>query len=250
MQKCLGEQIGRNIQVYIDDVVITMKQEATLIDDLRETFNNLDRYRIKLNPTKCSFGVPAGLLLGFLVSARGIEANPEKIQAILTMKKPAKLREIQRLVGHVAALSRFIARLGEKALPFYTLMRKSDKFEWNEEAEKAFQNLKQVLSTPPVLVAPRENEPLLLYIAATHQVVSTVLEVQRNEEGKVHGVQRPVYYLSEVLSPSKQRYPHYQKLAYGVFMTARKLRHYFAEHPIIVVNEAPLCSILNNPEAT
>ena len=129
-------------------------------------------------------------------------------------------------------------------------MRKSDKFEWNEEAEKAFQNLKQVLSTPPVLVAPRENEPLLLYIAATHQVVSTVLVVERNEEGKVHGVQRPVYYLSEVLSPSKQRYPHYQKLAYGVFMTARKLRHYFSEHPIIVVNEAPLCSILNNPEAT
>ena len=96
--------------------MITTKQEATLIDDLRETFNNLDRYRLKLNPTKCSFGVPAGQLLGFLVSARGIEANPEKIQAILTMKKPTKLRDIQQLVGRVAALSRFIARLGEKAL--------------------------------------------------------------------------------------------------------------------------------------
>ena len=101
-----------------------------------------------------------------------------------------------------------------------------------------------------MLVAPRENELLLLYIAATHQVVITVLVIERNEEGKVHGVQRPVYYLSEVLSPSKQRYLHYQKLAYGVFMTARKLRHYFSEHPIIVVNEAPLSSILNNPEAT
>jgi hypothetical protein len=184
------------------------------------------------------------------VSARGIEANPEKIQAILTMKKPAKLRDIQRLAGRVAALNRFIARLGEKALPFYALMRKSDKFKWNEEAEKAFQNLKQVLSTPPVVVAPRENEPLLLHNAATHQVVSTVLVVEQNKEGKVHGVQRPVYYLSKVLSPSKQRYPHYKKLAYRVFMTARKLRHYFLEHPIIAVNEAPLCSILNNPEAT
>ena len=79
MQKCLGEQIGRNVQVYIDDVVIMTKQEATLIDDLRETFDNLDMYRLKLNPTKCSFGVLAGQLLGFLVSARGIEANPEKI---------------------------------------------------------------------------------------------------------------------------------------------------------------------------
>ena len=89
-----------------------------------------------------------------------------------------------------------------------------------------------------------------MYIAATPQVVSTVLVMERNEEGKIHGVQRPVYFLSEVLSPSKQRYPHYQKIAYGVFMSARKLRHYFSAHPIVVVNEAPLSNILNNPEAT
>jgi hypothetical protein len=107
-----------------------------------------------------------------------------------------------------------------------------------------------VLSTPPVLVAPKEKEPLLLYIAATHQVVSMVLVIERSEEGKTHGLQRPVYFLSEVLSPSKKCYPHYQKLAYSVFMTTRKLRHYFAVHPIIVVNEAPLSNILNNPEAT
>jgi hypothetical protein len=107
-----------------------------------------------------------------------------------------------------------------------------------------------VLSTPPVLVAPKEKEPLLLYIAATHQVVSTVLVVERSEEGKAHGVQRPVYFISEVLSPTKQRYPHYQKLAYSVFTTARKLRQYFAVHPIIVVNKAPLSNILNNPSAT
>jgi hypothetical protein len=103
-----------------------------------------------------------------------------------------------------------------------------------------------VLSTPPVLAAPNEKEPLLLYIAAMHQVVSTVLVVERSEEGIAHGVQQLVYFLSEVLSPSKQRYPHYQKLAYNVFTTARKLRHYFTVHPIIVVNEAPQSNILNN----
>jgi hypothetical protein len=110
--------------------------------------------------------------------------------------------------------------------------------------------LKKVLSTPLVLVAPKEKETLLLYIAATYQVVSTVLAVEQSEEGKTHGVQRPMYFLSKVLSPSKQRYPHYQKLAYNIFMTARKLRHYFAVHLVIVVNEAPLSNILNNPEAT
>jgi hypothetical protein len=121
-------------------------------------------------------------------------------------------------------------------------MKKSDdKFEWKEEADTAFAQLKKVLSTPPVLVAPKEKEPLLLYIAATHQVVSTVLLVERSGEGKAHGVQWPVYFLSKLLSPTK--------LAYSVFTTARKLRQYFAVHPIIVVNKAPLSNILNNPAA-
>jgi hypothetical protein len=92
------------------------------------------------------------------VSARGIEANPEKIQATLIMGKPVKLYDIQKLAGYVAALSQFVARLGEKALPFYALMKKSDdKFKWIEEADKAFAQLKKVLSTPTVLVAPKEK---------------------------------------------------------------------------------------------
>jgi hypothetical protein len=156
MQNFLGSQIDQNIQVYINDVVITTRKEESLINDLKETFDNLDRYKLNLNPTKCSFGVSAGQLLGFLVLARGMEANPEKIQAILTMGKPAKLHEVQQLAGRVAALSRFVARLGEKALPFYALMKKSDKkFEWTEEADATFLQLKKVLSTPPMLVAPK-----------------------------------------------------------------------------------------------
>jgi hypothetical protein len=94
MQNCLGIQIECNIQFYIDDVVITTRKEESLISDLAETFDNLNRYKLKLNLTKCSFGVSAGQLLGFLVSARGIEANPEKIQAILAMGKPTKLHDI------------------------------------------------------------------------------------------------------------------------------------------------------------
>ena len=91
---------------------------------------------------------------------------------------------------------------------------------------------------------------MLLYIAATNQVVSTALVVEHPEDGKTHKVQRPVYYLSEVLSPAQQRYPHYQKLAYSVFMTARKLPHYFEVHQITVVCDTSIASILNNPKAT
>jgi hypothetical protein len=130
-------------------------------------------------------------------------------------------------------------------------MKKTDKnFEWTEEADTTFAHLEKVLSTPPVLVAPKEREPLLLYIATTYQVVSTVLIVKQSQEEKAHKIQRLVYFLSEVLSPSKQCYPHYQNLTYSVFTTTQKLRQYFVVHPIIVVNEAPLSNVLNNPEAT
>ena len=129
------------------------------------------------------------------------------------MNRPTKLHEVQQLAGRVAALNRFISKLGEKALPFYKLMKKADKFEWTDEAEAAFLELKKMLTSPPILVAPKENEPLYLYISATNRVVSTVLVVDRMEEGHSQSIQRPVYYVSEVLSPSKQRYPQYQKLA-------------------------------------
>jgi hypothetical protein len=113
------------------------------------------------------------------------------------------------LIGRLAALSRFISKLGEKTLPFYQLLRKTDKFTWTAEAQAAFDDLKRRLSMSLVLVTLREKEPMLLYIATTNQVVSSALIVERAEEGKAHRVQRPVYYLSEVLSPTKQKYPHY-----------------------------------------
>jgi ribonuclease HI len=194
--------------------------------------------------------VPTGQLLGYLISERGIEGNLEKIQAIVNMQPPKTLRHVQQLTGRLAALSRFISKLGEKALPFYRLLRKTDNFTWTEEAQAAFDYLKRRLLTSPVLVTPREKEPMLLYIAATNQVVSSALVVERAEDGKGHGVQRPVYYLSEVLSPTKQRYPHYQKLAYAIYMTGKKLPHYFECHSIIVVASNPVSSILNNPDAT
>lgn len=205
---------------------------------------------MKLNPTKCVFGVPAGKLLGFIVSQRGIEVNPEKIEAIINMKKPECLRDVQRLTGCVAAVSRFVSRLGEKALPLYKLLKKTDNFVWNEAADEAFETLKKMLSTTHILAAPLPRESMLLYIAATNRVVSVVMVVERTEDGKPQKVQRPVYYISEVLSESKERYPHYQKLVYGVYMATKKLRHYFQEHEVTVVAETPVGEIIRNREAT
>ena len=102
-------------------------------------------------------------------------------------------------------------------MPLYKLLKKVDKFIWMEEADRALAELKRILSSAPVLASPQAQEPMLLYLAASNKVVSIVIVVERKEEGYEYGVQRPVYYVSEVLTESKQRYPHYQKLAYGVF---------------------------------
>ena len=114
---------------------------------------------------------------------------------------------MMKLTGCMAALSRFISRLGDRGLPFFKLLLKSDKFEWNDDASKAFQELKDFLTMPPVLTAPEDGEVLLLYIAVTNNVVSTVLVIERDEPGHVYKVQRPVYFISEVLAESKVQYP-------------------------------------------
>ena len=145
-------------------------------------FDKLWATCMKLNPDKCVFGVSAGKLLGFLVSYRGIEANPEKIKAIEVMRPPARIKDIQKLTGSLAALSRFISRLAERALPFFKLLWKSGPFSWTEEEEWAFQELKQHLVFLPILVAPELGESLYLYIAAATEAVSMVLVVERTAQ--------------------------------------------------------------------
>jgi hypothetical protein len=131
MQRCLQEQIGRNVHAYVDDVVVKTKQSGKLLDDLKETFANLRRYCMKLNPKKCTFGMPAGQLLGYIISQRGIEANPSKIKAIEALEPPTKLRDVQKFAGCLASLSRFVSRLREKAMPLYQLMKKMDHLVWS-----------------------------------------------------------------------------------------------------------------------
>jgi hypothetical protein len=143
MRKALGAQMGRNAEAYVDDIVVKTRESHTFIEDLEETFANLRKVNIKLNPAKCAFSVPSGKLLGFLVSHRGIEANPDKVKAIEEMCPPRNLKETQHLAGCMAALGHFIARSGEKALPFFKLMKCTGKFEWTPEADKAFAELKR-----------------------------------------------------------------------------------------------------------
>jgi hypothetical protein len=249
IQKCLKTQIGKNVGAYVDDVVVKTTEEDKLIADLTKTFDNLREFQWKLNPTKCIFGVPSGLLLGFMVGHRGIKANPAKIDAIHKMAKPSNKNDVMKLTGMMAALGRFISKLGEKGLPFFKLLKKADKFVWDDKAQPAFEALKESLTTPLVMTPPIPKETLLLYISATTNVVSTVLVAKREEEGQAYLVQRPVYYVSEVLADAKTCYTQPQKLLYALLITSRKLRHYFQAHKIVVPSSFPLGEIIRSRNA-
>lgn len=187
--------------------MIKSKKADGLTYDLERAFAKIRENNIRLNPEKCVFRVPKGMLLGFIVSELGIEANPEKISAIEQMGPIQNIKGIQRLTGRLAALSSFISPFGERVLPLYKLLKKFKRFEWTPEAQTALNEVKRVLSNPPVLTPPAPGETLLLYIGATTQVVSAALTVEQTEEGHALKVARPVYYVSEVLFDSEVRYP-------------------------------------------
>ena len=143
---------------------------------------------MKLNPSKCVFGVSSGKFLGFMVSQRGIEANPEKVQTILNMTSPKTVKEVQKLTRRIAALNRFVSRATDKCLPFFKTLKQV--FAWTDEFEAAFQELKRYLSNPPLLSPSKEGENLYLYLAVSIMAISAALI--REEEKK----QLTVYYVS------------------------------------------------------
>jgi hypothetical protein len=161
----------------------------------------------------------------YLVSRRGIEANPTKIQAIVDMSPPQSVRDVQRLTGRLAALNRFISRSAERSLPFLKTLRGAKDFAWGPEQAAAFASLKQYLSELAILTSPDSSLPLLLYVAASPHAVSTALVQEQTVDGVVR--QCPVYYVFEVLTPSKCNMTELEKIAYAVVMSSRKLRHYF-----------------------
>ena len=241
MNRMFASQIGRNVQVYLNDMLVKSRREEDHLEDLRETFDTLRFYNMKLNLGKCAFGVTAGKFLGFMVSQRGIEVNPDKIRAILEMTPPRNVKEVQSLNGKVAALNRFVSRATEKCLPFFRTLKKS--LEWNTKCQQAFEELKSYLSASPLLSPSQPGEELFLYLAVYLAIVSAALI---REEEKV---QKPVYYASQALRGAEERYSPMEKLTFILVMAVHKLKLYFQAHTVVVLIDRPLQRAMGNPDA-
>jgi hypothetical protein len=231
----------------VDDIVVKSVQRRDHISDLAETFANLRAANLKLNPEKCVFGIHKGKVLRCLVSTKGIEANPDKIKALVEMQDPVSVKDVQKLTGRVAALNRSIPRVAE-SLPFFQVLSSAKNFQWSETQKQAFQELKDYLSNMTKLCPPEPKSPLLLYVSASNSAVSAVLVQEKEEEGKLKQI--PVYFSSEALSGSKIFYSELEKIAYAVILAARKLRHYFEGHKIRVTTNQPLSDLFANGVAS
>ncbi|XP_070007434.1 uncharacterized protein [Nicotiana sylvestris] len=193
MTTIFHDMMHKEIEVYVDDVIIKSKTQADHVCDLKKFFERLLRYDLKLNPTKCTFGVPSGKLLGFIVSRRGIELDPSKIKSIRDLPPPKNKKEVMSLLARLNYISRFIAQLTTTCEPIFKLLKKDVAVRWTDDCQKAFDRIKDYLSKPPVLVSPEPGRPLFLYLSVMDNSFGCVLG-QHDATGRK---EQAIYYLSK-----------------------------------------------------
>nr|GEZ40065.1 reverse transcriptase domain-containing protein [Tanacetum cinerariifolium] len=209
MDKAFASQVGRNIEVYVDDLVVKSYTEAEMMSDIKETFRTLRKVNMKLNPKKCPFGLAEGVFLGYVITPEGIKPCPDKTTTVLQLSSPRTVKEVQSLNGKLASLNRFLSKSTKKSLPLFQTLKKCIKksdFRWTAEVEQAFQQLKQHLSELPLLVAPKPQEELIMYLSTTYGAVSAVLMTERGT------TQTPIYFISRALQGPVLNYSPIEKL--------------------------------------
>ncbi|XP_014521800.1 uncharacterized protein LOC106778352 [Vigna radiata var. radiata] len=210
MNKVFAEQIGRCMDVYVDDMVVRSSQGTQHLQDLEEVFRQIRRYGMRLNPAKCTFGVAAGKFFGFMLTSQGIEAKPDKYGAVLEMQSPGTVKDIQRLVGRLTTLSRFIPKLAERASPILKKMKKTSTNAWDDDCETTFREIKSILTQPPIMNRPIPGEELQVYLGISEASV--------------------------------------EKVALALLHASRRLRPYFQSHQVVVRTDHPVSKILRKPD--
>ncbi|GKA25796.1 reverse transcriptase domain-containing protein [Tanacetum coccineum] len=217
VDKAFHKQIRRNLEVYMDDLVIKSRMEDEIVRDIEETFKTLREINMKLNPKKCIFGVKEGMFLGYKVNTKGLKVCPDKVDVVLT----------------------------EKSLPFSKMLKKCTKksdFHWTAKAEEAFKQMKQLIAELPMLAAPMEKEELIIYLAAAKETVSAVLMMERETK------QMLIYFVSRALRGPKINYTSMEKIVLALVHASKRLKRYFQAHLIIVITDQPIQQVLSRPE--
>ncbi|XP_062013814.1 uncharacterized protein LOC133730196 [Rosa rugosa] len=229
--------LGKILEVYIDDVVVKSWKRGDHIADLRKVFELMRRHKLKMNPVKCVFGVQAGDFLGFIVHQRGIEVPEDKASTVINASPPRTKKELQRLLGKINFLRRFISNSAGKIQPFSPLLKLQgqSEFVWEPKHQEAFDRIKAYLASPPVLVPPRAGFPLKLYISAAEASIGSLLA--QDDEG---GIEHAIFYLSRTLTDCETRYTPMEKLCLTLYFSACKLRHYMLSFTTCIIAQTDL----------
>ncbi|GJS46211.1 reverse transcriptase domain-containing protein [Tanacetum coccineum] len=214
VDKAVEKHISRNLEVYVDDLVIKSHTEHEILRDVEDTFCNLRRINMKLNPKKCTFGAEERAFLGYVVSMKGIKACPEKAEVVMKLQSPETLKEAQSLNVKL------------------------------EKAERAFQGIKKCIAKLPMVIAPRPKKELIMYLCSAREAVSAVLLAERDSQ------QIPVYFVNRALQAPEENYNSMEKLVLALVHATRRLRRYFQAYPIVVITNQPIKQILSRPKNT
>nr|CAN81302.1 hypothetical protein VITISV_024592 [Vitis vinifera] len=214
-----------------DDMIVKSRERSYHLAALERFFERIRQFRLRLNPKKCTFGVTSGKLLGYMVSERGIEVDPDKIRAILDMPTPRTEREVRGFLGRLQYISRFITRLTDICEPIFRLLRKSQPTVWDDQCQRAFERIREYLMSPPVLAPPTPGRPLLLYLSVSDVALGCML-AQLDDSGK----DRAIYYLSKRMLDYETRYVVIEHYCLALVWATRRLRHYMTEYSVHLIS--------------
>ena len=238
------DMMHREIEVYVDDILVKSKIGENHVQILGKLFERLRKYQLKLNPAKCSFGVKTGKLLGFVVSSRGIEVDPDKAKAIQEMPAPKTEKEVRSFLGRLNYIARFISQLTVTCEPIFRLLKKKNPGNWDNDCQEAFDKIKRYLQNPPLLVPPVSGRPLILYLTVTETAMGCVLG-QHDESGRK---EQAIYYLSKKFNDCESRYTKIEKLCCALVWSAKRLRQYMLYYTTWLISTLdPLKYICEKP---
>ena len=202
----------KEIEVYVDDMIAKSQGEDEHIINLKKLFERLRKFQLKLNPIKCTFGVTSGKLLGFVVSKKGIEIDPDKVRAIQDLPPPRTQKEVRSFMGRLNYIARFISQMTAKCDPIFKMLRKHNSDKWDEECQVAFDKVKEYLTNAPILVPPVPGRPLIIYLTVHERSMGCVLG-QHDETGRK---EQAIYYLSKKFINYESKYSSLEKMCYAL----------------------------------